>query len=45
MPGLSLIEKIRAGATIVDVRTPAEFAEGSYPKAENIPLAVLPAPA
>ena len=38
-----MIEKIKAGATIVDVRTPAEFAEGSYPKAKNIPLAALPA--
>jgi phage shock protein E len=43
MPGLSLIEKIKAGATIVDVRTPAEFAEEAYPKAKNIPLAALPA--
>ncbi len=43
MPNLSLIEKIRAGATIVDVRTPGEFADESYPKAKNIPLAALEA--
>lgn len=36
-------EKIGAGARIVDVRTPAEFADGAYPGAVNIPLAVLPA--
>lgn len=36
-------EKIAAGATIVDVRTPAEFADGAYPGAVNIPLPALPA--
>jgi phage shock protein E len=35
-------EKIRAGARIIDVRTPAEFAGSSYPRAKNIPLDVLP---
>jgi phage shock protein E len=34
--------KIRSGAKIIDVRTPQEFAGASYPKAENIPLDVLP---
>jgi phage shock protein E len=39
----SVREKIRAGARVVDVRTPAEFADGCYPGAVNIPLGVLPA--
>jgi phage shock protein E len=43
MSSSSILEKIRAGARIVDVRTPAEYAEGAYPKAVNIPLAVLAA--
>lgn len=30
--------KIDAGALVVDVRTPQEFAEGHYPKALNIPV-------
>ena len=36
-------EKIAAGARLVDVRTPAEFRDGSYPGAVNIPLGSLPA--
>ena len=36
-------EKIAAGARLVDVRTPAEFRDGSCPGAINIPLASLPA--
>ncbi len=36
-------EKIAAGARIIDVRTPVEFRDGSYPGAVNIPLASLPA--
>jgi phage shock protein E len=43
MPSSMVSEKIKAGATIVDVRTPGEFADEAYPKAKNIPLAVLPA--
>jgi phage shock protein E len=35
-------EKIQAGARIVDVRTAAEFQDGTYPGAINIPLALLP---
>ncbi len=35
-------EKLKAGARVVDVRTPAEFRDGSYPGAINIPLALLP---
>ena len=31
-------EKIKAGALVVDVRTPAEFAAGAYQGAINIPL-------
>ena len=31
-------EKIAAGAKIVDVRSPAEFADGAYPGAVNIPV-------
>jgi|WetSurMetagenome_2_1015567.scaffolds.fasta_scaffold102151_2 phage shock protein E len=31
-------EKLGAGAKIIDVRSPSEFAAGSYPKAKNIPL-------
>ena len=35
-------EKIAAGAKIIDVRSTAEFADGAYPGAINIPLHVLP---
>ncbi|MFO0583438.1 MAG: rhodanese-like domain-containing protein [Anaeromyxobacter sp.] len=31
-------DKINAGAVIVDVRTPEEFADGAYPNAINIPV-------
>jgi phage shock protein E len=34
-------EKIAAGASIVDVRTPEEFRQGAYPGAVNIPVQVL----
>lgn len=34
-------EKIAAGASIVDVRTPEEFRQGAFPGAVNIPLQVL----
>jgi len=36
-------EMIKAGAKIIDVRSPGEFADESYPGAVNIPLNVLPA--
>jgi phage shock protein E len=36
-------EKIAAGATVVDVRSPAEFQTGAYPGAVNIPLDTLSA--
>ena len=34
-------EKIQAGATVVDVRTPDEFRDGAYRGALNIPLGEL----
>lgn len=34
-------ELLKAGATIVDVRSPAEFAAGANPKSVNIPLGDL----
>jgi rhodanese-related sulfurtransferase len=43
MPSQLVSEKIKAGARIIDVRTPDEFADGAYAGAKNIPLAVLPA--
>ena len=36
-------QKIEAGATVVDVRSPEEFRDGGYPGAINIPLNVLAA--
>lgn len=33
-----LAEKIKAGATIIDVRTAEEFEEENYPNALNIPV-------
>jgi phage shock protein E len=41
--GDTVLKMIREGAQVVDVRTPAEYASGSYPKAKNIPLDRLPA--
>jgi phage shock protein E len=38
----SLKDKIKAGAKIIDVRTPGEFADEAYPGAVNIPLSILP---
>jgi len=40
--GNTVKDKIAAGARLVDVRTPAEFKDGSYPGAINIPISVLP---
>jgi len=42
MAGNTVKDKIAAGARVVDVRTPAEFKDGSYPGAINIPVSVLP---
>lgn len=38
-----VLQKIDAGATVVDVRSPEEFRSGAYPGAVNIPLGSLPA--
>ncbi len=43
MADTSISAKIKAGARVIDVRTPDEFADGAYPRAVNIPLSVLPA--
>ncbi len=42
MAGSTIRDKIAAGARVVDVRTPAEFMDGAYPGAVNIPLSILP---
>ncbi len=43
MPTMTIKEKIKAGARVIDVRSPGEFRDGAYPGAVNIPLATLPA--
>ena len=43
MAASSVKDKIKAGAKIIDVRSAAEFADGSYPGAVNIALNLLPA--
>ncbi|HUW40606.1 MAG TPA: rhodanese-like domain-containing protein [Rectinemataceae bacterium] len=43
MAHTSIKDMIKAGALIVDVRSPGEFADGAYPNAINIPLSSLPA--
>jgi phage shock protein E len=40
-PASLVREKIQAGARVIDVRSPQEFAGASYPKARNIPLDTL----
>jgi phage shock protein E len=42
MAGSNVKDMIKAGAKIVDVRSPEEFADESYPGAVNIPLNILP---
>jgi rhodanese-related sulfurtransferase len=37
MAGNTVKEKIEAGARLLDVRTPEEFRDGTYPGAVNIP--------
>ncbi len=39
--GTSILEKIKAGARVVDVRTREEFADGHYDGAVNVPVDVL----
>ena len=41
--GSNVKDMIKAGAKIIDVRSPGEFADEAYPGAVNIPLNVLPA--
>jgi phage shock protein E len=43
MAGNTVKDRIAAGARVIDVRTPAEFADGAFPGAINMPLAALPA--
>ena len=43
MAASNVKEMIKAGAKIIDVRGPDEFADESYPGAVNIPLHILPA--
>jgi phage shock protein E len=43
MAGNTVKEKIAAGARVVDVRSVAEFKDGAYKGAINIPLAFLQA--
>lgn len=43
MSGTNVKEMIKAGASIIDVRSSGEFADESYPGAVNIPLNLLPA--
>ena len=40
--GLEAHQRVAAGATLVDVRTPEEFAAGHLPGAVNIPVDELP---
>lgn len=40
-PASVVAEKLAAGATVVDVRSEAEFRGGAYPGAVNVPLQVL----
>ncbi len=42
MAGSIIREKIAAGARVIDVRSPAEFSDGAYKGAVNIPLTLLP---
>lgn len=36
-----VVDKIKSGAKVIDVRTPEEFRDGAYPGSVNIPLAEL----
>ena len=38
---MEVLQKIEVGASIVDVRSPGEFASGAYPGAVNIPVQSL----
>ena len=39
---MSIQEKIKSGALVIDVRTEDEFADGHYEGARNIPVNLLP---
>jgi phage shock protein E len=41
VPSNIVLEKIKSGATIVDVRTPDEYRGGFYPGSVNIPVQAL----
>jgi phage shock protein E len=41
MSGNIVLTKIKAGAAIIDVRSPDEFADGFYPGAKNVPINAL----
>ncbi len=41
----SVKKMLASGARLIDVRTPAEFAQGALPGAMNIPLQTIPAAA
>lgn len=42
-PGQTLAGRIAAGATVIDVRTVAEYESGHFPGAKNIPISQLEA--
>lgn len=42
MAASNILDRIKAGAKIIDVRTKGEFDDEAYPGAVNIPLNVLP---
>jgi phage shock protein E len=39
---VTVAEKIKSGAKVIDVRTPQEFSGGAYPGARNVPIDALP---
>ncbi|HTP50410.1 MAG TPA: rhodanese-like domain-containing protein [Anaeromyxobacteraceae bacterium] len=41
VPANVVMEKIKAGAQVVDVRSPDEFVGGAYPGAVNVPVQEL----
>jgi phage shock protein E len=43
VPAGVVAEKLKAGATVVDVRSEAEFRRGGYPGAINVPLQAISA--
>jgi len=41
VPSNIVMEKIKAGARVLDVRSPDEFRDGAYPGALNVPVQEL----